>query len=162
MAFDDDGNLLIAEAFPGRLYRVSADGETSTLLAAGLEFIQAIAVGEGGDAYLTARRQGRAIIVKVTPDGDVSTAFQDRQEHHGGVLTLSIGGIAVAPDGTLYVVDTRYGHVVRISPDGAVAIVVEHDVYSPDRNEQSTGILVTPDGNLLVSTIDAIWKISFE
>ena len=162
LAFDDDGNLLIAESFPGRLYRVSADGETSTLLAEGLQFIHAIAVGEGGDAYLTARRHGRAIIVKVTPDGDVSTAFQDRQEHHGGVLTLSIGGIAVAPDGTLYVVDTRYGHVVRISPDGAVAIVVEHDVYSPSRNEQSTGILVTPDGSLLVSTIDAIWKISFE
>ena len=51
---------------------------------------------------------------------------------------------------------------MRISPDGAVAIVVEHDVYSPYRNEQSTGILVTPDGSLLVSTIDAIWKISFE
>ena len=162
LAFDDDGNLLIAEAFPGRLYRVSADGETSTLLAEGLQFIHAIAVGDGGDAYLTARRQGRAIIVKVTPDGDVSTAFQDRQEHHGGVLTLSIGGIAVAPDGTLYVVDKGYGHVVRISPDGAVAIVVEHDVYSPDRNEQSTGILVMPDGSLLVSTIDAIWKITFE
>ena len=162
VAFDDDGNLLIAESSPGRLYRVSADGETSTLLAEGLQFIHAIAVGDGGDAYLAARRQGRAIIVKVTPGGSVSTAFQDRREHHGGVLTLSIGGLAVAPDGTLYVVDKRYGHVVRISPDGAVAIVVEHDVYSPYRNEQGLGILVMPDGSLLVSTIDAIWKISFE
>jgi len=161
VAFDGEGNLLIAESFPGRLYRVSADGEVSTLIE-GLQFIHAMTVGDDGDIYLTARRYGRAVILKVTADGRVSTVVQSLGEDYGGLFTLDIEGIAVAPDGTLYVADTRYGRVVEIAPDGAIAIVIEHDVYSPYRNEQGPAVLLMPDGSLLVSTINAIWRVSFE
>ncbi len=160
LAIDGNGNLLVAQLFPGRLVRLSPSGEASVLLDGGLQFIHGIAVSDDGDAYLTARRHERAVIVRVTPDGGISTVFQGAREEHGGIFTLDVEGIAVAGDGTLYVVDSGYGRVVRISPDGSVAIVVEQEAFSRVRNEVADAILLAPDGSLLVSTIDAIWKIT--
>lgn len=160
LAFDGDGNLLIAQLFPGELIRAPATAKAVTVLAYGLQSIHGVAVSEEGDAYLSAARHERPTIVKITRAGEVSTVFQDRREAHGGVFTLSIEGIAVAEDGTLYVVDKGYGRVVRLSPDGDATIVAERDAFSPHRNQQPDAILIAPDGSLLVSTIDAIWKIT--
>ncbi len=164
LAFDGDGNLLIAQSFPGRLFRLSASGEVSTLIGdeEALQFIHGIAVSDEGDAYVTARRNELATIVRVTPGGDVSTVFQGAQAIHGGIFTRGIRGMAVAGDGTLYVVDSNQDRVVRVSPDGTVAIVVEPDAVSPHRFASPYDIAIAPDGSLLLSSLGAIWRISFE
>ena len=62
----------------------------------------------------------------------------------------------------LYVADWQYGQVVRISPDGAAAIVVGPDSFNDSPHFDPSAILITPEGDLLVadSGMSVIWKIT--
>ena len=61
----------------------------------------------------------------------------------------------------MYVLDPKYRQVVRISPDGPGAIVVDHEASGMQRFYPND-ILVTPDGDLLVSDAwqHVIWRIT--
>ena len=71
--------------------------------------------------------------------------------------------LAVAPGGFLYVADPDFGQVVRIAPDGTVAIVADHTAFG-STSFQPTGIVVTAEGDLLVSDTwqHVIWKITID
>ncbi|MDO9410485.1 hypothetical protein [Patulibacter sp.] len=104
-----DGAVLATDSGGGRLVRVEPDGSVTTKRA-GLNRPSAVAVGPGGKAYVA----GARLIIddetgaRVTPpDG---AAFWDGAQ-----------GLAVGPDGTLYVSEARPatpngGRVLRGSP----------------------------------------------
>ncbi len=88
--------------------------------------------------------------------------FEDRPGIYGGVFSGSLTGLALAPDGMLYVADRQYGQVVRISPDGEAAIVVGPDSFNDSPHFDPAAILITPEGDLLVadSGMSVIWKLT--
>jgi glucose/arabinose dehydrogenase len=138
VAFLPDGGALITERDTGRVLRLGADGQLSTVRE-----IDVDATGEGGllgiavppsDAgggvvyvYLTAAEDNR--VVRFTPDGPlepVVTGIPKAAVHDGG-------RIAFGPDGMLYIGtgDARQrqraqdpaslaGKILRVRPDGTV------------------------------------------
>ena len=160
LAFDPDGDLLIAEA-GRRIRRLSTSGNVSTELDRGLSQHAGVAVDDQGAVYFTGRVKGTAV-QKVTSDGAITTLFEDRPPGHGGVFAGLVPGIAVAPDGTVYVAAWSIGRVVRISPRGGVAIVVERGSTTGLSAFYPTSIVVDDDGDLIVadSVMNVIWRIT--
>ena len=101
-------------------------------------------------------------IRKTEADGASSTVFEDAPGIYGGIFSHNLPGLAVAPDGTLYAVDQEYGRVVRISPEGNAAIVVDRQSFNDSPNFKPAAVLITPEGDLLVadSGMSVIWKIT--
>jgi sugar lactone lactonase YvrE len=106
--FDGAGNSYIADIVSGEIKKVSPGGAVSTFAA--IPQLAALAGDAAGNLY-TAGNDGS--IRKVLADGTVvSPALAT------GVSTP--GGIAVAPDGTVYVSKTAANTIVKITPAGAV------------------------------------------
>jgi sugar lactone lactonase YvrE len=66
--------------------------------------------------------------------------------------------VAVGPDGTAYVTDTRAGVIYAVSPDYEASVLHRSDEPNPGFN----GIEVHPDGYLLVAGGSTLRKISLE
>ncbi len=106
------------------------DGQVATLVA--LNGLFGVAVGPDGSVYTSEFRSGNRLR-RVTPDGILHTVAGDGTRcsfppcGDGGKATsaqLSPWGMALSPDGNLYVADLG-GQVVRaVSPDGLIRSVV--------------------------------------
>ena len=118
--------------------------------------------GRRGTVFYATSRGSATSIRKMGADGAVSTVFEGRPGIYGGAFSGSLTGLALAPDGMLYVADRQYGQVVRISPDGEAAIVVGPDSFNDSPHFDPAAILITPEGDLLVadSGMSVIWKIT--
>ena len=161
LATAPDGSLVVSEGLNPRIVRIAAGGVISSVLppgVAGLHFDLAVDaegavfwVDSGSDLKPTALR-------RVDPDGTVSTLLEERPGQYGGVFSRSVAGLAVAPDGTLYLADSNYRRIIRISPEGEVAVVFAWS--NPESRPR--GILITPEGSLIVSDQQEheIWEIT--
>lgn len=161
MAFDTEGKLLFTEMNNGRVLRLVDEG-VSTVVNEGSVFMYGLAVGEEGAVYYATAKLPSLAIRKIGSDGAVATVFEDVPGRLGGVFSDYVPGLAVAPDGTLYGVDWQYGRVVRISPEGEAAIVVDRSSFNDSRHFQPADILLMPEGTLLVadSGMSVIWEIT--
>ena len=178
LAFDDEGNLLISDTGNNRIRSLSPDGEVSTVAGgspppapdsgvgnpgsrdgpgphAYVGLPGGIAVDDAGNIFFT---ESNNAIRMIDGSGYVSTVLRTPHSRHGGALSPFIDGMAIGSDGALYVADPHYGRVVRITRDGELSIVADSMFSSP------TGIIATPDGDLLVSDTgrNVIWKITIE
>jgi RHS repeat-associated protein len=145
-----DGTLYIADQFDNRVRRVSADGTINTAAGTGrpclptatcgdggpatqaqLNSPDAVAVGPDGSLYIA--DAGNQRIRRVTPDGVISTVAGT-----GTICASPTGGcgdgypatqaqlndpqgIAVGPDGSLYIADSGDLRVRLVSPDGVIS-----------------------------------------
>ncbi|MYI83114.1 MAG: hypothetical protein F4056_07435 [Chloroflexi bacterium] len=159
---DSDGTLLFSEWNRGTILRLSLEGELSTVVNAGNVFMDAFALDDEGTLYYATSKRAATTVWRVDAGGAVSTVLAGRPSIYGGVLSDYLPGLAVAPDGVLYAADWLFGHVVRISPDGEVTILVGRDSFSDSPHFQPAAILITPEGDLLVadSGMSVIWKIT--
>jgi RHS repeat-associated protein len=171
-----DGSLFISDTNNQRVRRISPDGVITTIAGTG-------AAGFGGDGGpATQARLGDPQGVVVAPDGSVyftDTANRRvRRISSDGIITsvagggISLGdgglatqaslifptGLALAPDGSLYIVDAGIGRVRRISPDGIIITVAGGGVTIGDRGPASQASLHTPtdvaisrDGSLYIA-----------
>lgn len=126
LAFDDEGDLYIADTLNQRIRRIDVRGEISTVAGTGV----AAFGGDGGSAIyaeldlatnpLDAMGQG----IAVGPTGDVFIA--DGSNHRirkldvkGVISTVAVMknplGVAVDPHGTVYVADADDNRVLRIA-----------------------------------------------
>lgn len=176
LVFDHDGNLLILERGNSRIRMLSPDGVVSTI-AGGTPLPR----GGGGQVNLSDRdgpalsayffspggmaidHEGNIFFAEyggirvLSAEGNVSTVLRTPDFRYGGELSPGINGTAVGADGALYVVDSHYGRVVRVTRDGVLSIVA-------DGLGGAARILALPDGTLLVSGSrdNVIRKITFE
>ena len=157
--FDPDGNLLITET--GRLLSLAPDGTLSTVLELH-HLIYGLDVDAEGTPVFAFAKMNQGSIQSIGEDGVPFAVFEDQQGIYGGVFSGYIAGLAVAPDGTLYAVDWRFGRVVRISQAGEAVIVAERSAFNNSRHFHPADILITPEGDLLVadSGTSTIWKIT--
>lgn len=159
LALAPDGrSLLLYEGADG-LVSLSPDGKPSVI--AGVGSVDAIAVDYDGNIYVVGARWPMTTIWKIAGNGDVTRVFEDRAGRYGGVFSDVVNGLVVAPDGFLYAADRGFGRLVRVSPDGQVAIVVESVMLEGPGSFRPWGVLVTAEGNLLVadSEQNLIWKV---
>ncbi len=141
LAADSKGNLYLADYGSNRVRRISPDGIITTVAGTGARGFSGdggpakaaqlvptvVATDATGNLYITDEPDNNRIR-KVTPDGIIRTVVGNgdpgRRSFYGSVaLNATPFGVAVDAAGTLFVADTGYHRVRRISRDGSVSII---------------------------------------
>jgi RHS repeat-associated protein len=182
-ALGPDGSIYVAEVNQGfRVRRISPSGIISTFAGTGVS-------GNTGDGGLaTAAKLGNPIDVAVGPDGAVYIADKDfnviRRVSPSGIISTFAGtgtasfsgdgglatlatlktptGVAVGPDGSVYITDYGNFRIRRVATNGIITTVLGNgsgDFYTINDGGPGTaagirfpeGITVTPDGVLYVA-----------
>ena len=165
MAFDDDGNLLVAD-MGGAVYRYPADGNGSIApaatppepLLAGIDIPSSVAIQEVDDQqYLYVGEQSRVTRYPYDPDGPVGAEEE--------IITgLPIGGhvtrtVAFGPDGLLYLAvgsscnicdeeEELRATISRYQPDGSEGEVIARGLRNP------VGLAFQPATDALWATVN--------
>jgi RHS repeat-associated protein len=192
VAIDREGALYIAEVNNQRIRKVSPDGIITTVAGNGqfgfsgdggpakdAKLAQPWGVDVGPDDTLYIADSSNNRIRKVSPDGTITTVAGSGQfigfSGDGGpakdALLASPEGLAVGPDGTLYIADTRNNRIRKVSPDGIITTVAGNGQsgFSGDGGPAKDaklglprGVDVGPDGTLYIADTsnDRIRKVS--
>ncbi|MCI0583477.1 MAG: hypothetical protein L0227_11435, partial [Chloroflexi bacterium] len=184
VAAGPDGSLYIAQSFEARVRRVDPDGILWTYAGttpgfggdggpateAQLRDPVALALGADGSLYIADFSNQR--IRRVDPNGVITTFAGNGIRGFAGdngpateAQIAGVEGIAVAPDGSVYIADTRNGRVRRVRPGGNITTVAgtgaaasrgddgparEADLLYP------SGIVVGPDGGVYISEYSGV------
>ena len=167
IAFDRDGNLLVADTGNNAIRKVSMQGVVSTLAGGGAAGFQdgpaaqarfngplAVAVDKAGNVFVADTYNDR--IRRIGVDGVVSTVAGSGVPGtlDGPAATAMFdtpAAIAVDGAGALYVADLRAGAIRKVGPDGMVSTLVASvpDVDDPFLR-RPLALAVTHDGVLYV------------
>lgn len=187
VAVDRQGHLYIADTMNHRVRRVDAatgviatvagtgqhrwSGDGGPATRAALNEPAALAVDERGDLYIADQSNNRVRKVDMTTGVMTTVAGTGETGYTGdGVPAVEAGvsgpsGLAIGPDGALYIADTFSGRIRRIDPATGVISTVAGDGgeyrFSGLPNEFSTslsrpyGIALDAAGNLLITDSDS-------
>jgi RHS repeat-associated protein len=177
-----DGSLYIADYGNSRIRRIDPNGIINTVAGNGafsyggdggpatsaqLNYPAGIALGPDGSLYISDRGNHR--IRRVDPNGTITTVvgdgnWCDRSCGDGGPVTSAQlaypEGIAVGPDGNLYIAEWGSNRVRRVTPNGIVSTVAGNGTagYSGDGGLATEAMLygphsvkVGPDGSLYIA-----------
>lgn len=117
VAVASDGSLFVAA---GGIRRMTPDGVVRTFSAGALSFPTGIAIGPEGSVFIV--DQNARLIRQVAPSGTVTTVAgngdpgpsPDGGPATGAGISPIYGGVAIAPDGTLYISDYTNHRVRRV------------------------------------------------
>lgn len=129
------GNFLIADAGSGSIKTFSPSGAFSGTLASVSGFPSGIAVDRTGNIFVTEATGN--VVVKLSSTGHLLATF-------GSGHLSTPQGIAVAPDGTVYVSSRDYGNVTKYGNDGTYEGVFASSITD------AYGLLVNPSGHVFV------------
>ncbi len=158
-----DGSVYIADTFNSRVRKVTPDGMAETIAPTeSFSRPQDVALDAQGNLYIADSNRYR--IVRVAPDGSVEdfagTGVQGFSGDNGPAIDAQLNkpvGMAVGPDGSLYVSDLNNNRIRRITPDGIIRTIagtgpagfngdggpaVDTQLFNP------FGIDVGPDGSI--------------
>jgi RHS repeat-associated protein len=183
VALSPDGSLYIADS--GRIRRVGSDGIITTVAGTGASGYS----GDGGpatgamlgptgvalspDGSLYIADSGNSRIRRVGPDGIITTVAGTGASGYSGdggpatgAMLFGPGGVALSPDGSLYIADSVNNRIRRVGPDGIITTVAGTGTkgYSGDGGPAtgaqlagySFGIAVSPDGSLYITDTDYV------
>lgn len=183
VAVAPDGTVIVADRELRLLLRVEPDGSLADFVgspgkrgfadgvgaAAEFDMFSGMVFGPDGNLYIVEY----STIRRVTPDGQVSTiagtpgVIGSRDGPAAQATFYDLQGIAIAPDGTIYVSDRNNSCIRRISPAGIV------DTFAGQNGERGTAdgdratarifnptlLALTPAGNLYLHDLLTIRRI---
>lgn len=168
LAAAPDGSLYVSDVMDRRVLKISRGGAVSVVAGgciagslgdggpAALALLKApegIALGPDGSLYIADKLDHR--IRKVAPDGIITTVAGTGAAGYsgdGGPAVLARlafpEGIAVGPDGSVYVADTGNHRIRKITPDGIITTVAGTGTpgYSGDGGPAAKAELSSPTG----------------
>jgi sugar lactone lactonase YvrE len=177
VAVGPDGTVYVADTYNGLVRKITPDGTVSIYaggdwgyhdgpaLDADFKTIDGICVDAAGNVYVADMESNN--VRMITPQGKVSTiaGTLEAGDADGSYVTATFNqptGLAVAPDGTLYVADTNNHKIRKITPapDGeweistvagsGIAGFLDGNGEAAQFN-QPNEVAVAPDGSLYVS-----------
>ncbi|HEX6290918.1 MAG TPA: SMP-30/gluconolactonase/LRE family protein [Herpetosiphonaceae bacterium] len=183
VALTADGSLYIADTGNHRIRRVGSDGVITRVAGtntagygrpgdnipatqAKLYLPYDVAPSADGSLYIADERN--ALIRRVGPDGIITTVAGTEgtagfSGDSGPAINAQLNGpesVALSPDGSLYIADTRNNRIRRIGPDGIITTVVGTATWGfsgdggPAINAQldwPTDLSVAADGSLYIA-----------
>jgi hypothetical protein len=162
-AADPAGNLLVIDGYFGRLRKVSASGEVSTidLPISSLQTLTSVSVAPDNTTYLLAGTTAGALVLKLMPDGSVAPFLTVAQTDQ------SIKKIVAGPSG-VYLIGER--HISTVGANGAPGISIGNgeDPTTPCRDGAAANArfrliqdaAVDAAGNLIVQDCYSVRKVT--
>ncbi len=180
IGFMRDGGLLIAEEGGQRIRRVAPDGTISTLAGTGVGGYS----GDGGpatqarintphyvlqapDASIYFVEKTSHVVRRIMPDGTITTVagtglagFSGDGGQAARARLNQPDGLALGPDGSVYVADQGNNRVRRIAPSGLITTVAGNGTlgFAGDggqatlaRLSRPQGLEVSPDGSIYIA-----------
>lgn len=179
LALAPDGGLYVADAGNGRLRRVAPDGTITTVAGGGtvpgwyapngtpatsllLSSPSGVAVAPDGNVYLS--DVGWGVVFQIGTDG-LATIVAGRGSGVGDGRSGGYGGLdqphglAVGPDGSLYIADSGHHRIRKISPGGIISTVAGAGMSGFDGDgtlarfaklNYPSAVAVAPDGSLYI------------
>ena len=173
LALAPDGTVFVADTRNARIRRIDPGTGVITTIAGTGES------GDGGDGGpATAARLSLPRGLTVAPDGSLyvadSGAHRVRRVDPAGVITTVAGvgqrgctgdggpaadaalaapsGLAVGPEGSLYIADAANNRIRRVTPDGVIATYAGngHSAWNSDIN-QPQALIAAPGATLLIA-----------
>jgi sugar lactone lactonase YvrE len=154
IAVDSAGNLYVADTYNQTIRKISPSGDVTTLAgtagsggqvdgmgpAARFNYPEGVAVDSAGNVYVADTQN--SVIRKVSPSGAVTTIAGGAAKYADGAGTAAgfdgPTGVAVDAAGNLYVADSNYNAIRKVTPDGLVTTLAG--------NPASTGVPGGADG----------------
>lgn len=174
-----DGSLYVADQLVSRVRRVAPNGVVTTVAGGGTSTAENIpatmavlngafdlALGPDGSLYIASLNLSHSSVYRVDPAGIITIVAGIGAEGFSGdggpanqAKLFWPQGIAVGPDGSLYIADRRNERVRRVGPDGIITTIAGTGVagFSGDggaavqaqlRDPQD--VAVGPDGSVFV------------
>ena len=138
LAFDNNGNLLVADINNKSIRKITSTGDVSTFATTG-KAVEDVVVDDGGNVY--AANAIDNTIQKITPGGVVSVFAS------GFNLPSGIGIDAL---GNLFVADQNNNQIKKITPAGVVSIFA------------GTGTAGSANGAKATATFDKPWDVAVD
>jgi streptogramin lyase len=161
VAVASGGDLYATDGAGGRLVRIGRDAPP-VAVAAGLDMPSAVAEAPGG--HLVVANTGAHTIVRIDPATGAATVLAGEPGASGfadgGRSDARFDGpvgVAVAPDGTVFVADTYNDRIRVLDPEGRVRTLAGGEAGYADgaaaeaRFDTPCGIALAPDGAILVA-----------
>jgi sugar lactone lactonase YvrE len=172
-----DGTVFVSGSGRHRIHKITPDGKVTVLAGSGkvgfndgkgseASFYLPFGLAVGPDNTVYVADQGNHAIRKISPDGRVTTlagnGSADWRDGLGRAARFNKpSGIAMHPDGSIWVADSWNHRLRRISPQGQVSTVLGDKVpgqvgFDPDRDfEQSLyvpeGLAINAEGEVFIA-----------
>lgn len=144
-----EGTLLVADTHYMRVIEFTEDGEEIRRFGreAGLELVRGIDVGPDGTIYVASYGEHDRIF-RFTREGALIDFWGQRGDGFADFLRPE--GLAVAPDGTLWVIDCGHQRLLRFTPDGTWIQTIESTGLPSGQLSTPFDVDVLDDGTLFV------------
>ncbi len=161
IAADQNGNLFAATGAPARVYRITLQGQSSTIFEAQELQVQALAIDKNGVLYAATNPDGKVYRIQHVTGGSPSNAPAAKEkveadkpkstsEFSASVFfdpgTKYIWDLVFDNAGNLYVATGDHGEIFRVTPKG------EHAVFFKTDEAHIRVLAVDADGDVIAGS----------
>jgi len=127
IASDSAGNIYAAAGSPARVYRITPDGQTTTIFEPQELQVQALAVDKSGIVYAATAPDGKVYRLESAKGAkaDVKTSWSATPYFDPG--SKYIWDIVLDGDGALYVATGDHGEIYKVSANGQHSLFFKSD-----------------------------------
>ncbi|HMD16183.1 MAG TPA: hypothetical protein VKH18_05900 [Terriglobales bacterium] len=146
IASDSAGNIYAAAGSPARVYRITPDGQTTTIFEAQELQVQALVVDKNGVVYAATAPDGKVYRLESAKGAkaDAKTSWSATPYFDPG--SKYIWDIVLDNGGALYVATGDHGEIYKVSPNG------QHSLFFKSDEVHIRVLALDPKGNLIAGS----------
>ncbi len=146
IASDSAGNIYAAAGSPARVYRITPDGQSTTIFEPQELQVQSLVVGKSGIVYAATAPDGKVYRLESAKGAkaDVKTSWSATPYFDPG--SKYIWDIALDSAGTLYVATGDHGEIYKVAANG------QHSLFFKSDEVHIRVLALDPKGNLIAGS----------
>jgi sugar lactone lactonase YvrE len=151
IASDSAGNVYVAAGSPARVYRITPDGQSTTIFEPQELQVQTLVVGKGGIVYAATAPDGKVYRLEPPRLESAKGAKADAKASWSATPYFDPGSkyiwdIVLDSSGTLYVATGDHGEIYKVSANG------QHSLFFKSDEVHIRVLALDPKGNLIAGS----------